>query len=260
VALQPSQAGEEKLLKIPVKKTRYLMLVGYILRIFPYLNVLGSILIVIGWAEIKRRVGGEKYLLGLLGSTLMLVTAVYAIVVESTSLLPGVTGIEATPTWSLEELKSSTIKMLSNLKKQLSSPAVYLTNAFMGLALIFEAFAVSQLATDTKRLVPRYLAVLFAITGIFYVVESAVQPLVASSLDSVIESVKSARDYTELARYITIDFIAALLPLLAVAFVVLVMVLVTYILFGYKYYKLREHVLRVATLTGTGEAGAAELI
>jgi len=260
VSLQPSQAGEEKLLKIPVKETRYLFLIGYILRIFPYLNIPGSILTAIGWARIKQKVGGEKYLLGLLGSTLLLVTVVYTIVVEATAILPGVSGMEVTPTGSLEEMKSNVIKMLNDLKKQLSNPAVYLTSAFTGLALVIEAFAISQLATDTKKLIPRYLAVMFAITGALYAVESAMQPLVAPSLDSVIEGVKSARDYTELARYVTIDFIVALLPLLAVAVVVFVMLLLTHILFGYKYYKLREHVLRVATLTGAEEAGAAELI
>jgi len=253
------QQAEEKLVKIPVRETRLLFLLGYILRIFPLLSIAGSALTFIGWLKLRIRTGSSAYLYGAAASLALLVVAAYTAAGSVYTALFGTIAVEVNPIAPLEDLRRQVVEAVSAVKGVLSSPSRYMVDAVTGAALLLEAVSINQLIRDTKRLIGKYFVALFIAIGVLFITASVLQPLTAPQLDGIAEKAERALSQQELAAAV-VELALALLPILAVYLIALVASLVTFILFGVKYWRLHAKLVRLEEMIRSGGAESLELV
>jgi hypothetical protein len=249
---------EEKLSSFPLKARTYLA-IGYVLRIFPIANIVGSALIPIGWFRINNWNRDNAYLLAVLGSILVLFSLVYGTFFAPAGLLYSVQLPQVTGTEPLDVLKNKTIYALNTLKPQLADPTTYLLPVIAGIGLLFEAVGVKKLSRDTKKYVPTYLAFLLLILAIIYFAEAPAYISTAQNIDQYVKAIESAKSVNEIYSYM----IGAVMNLVIVGLALFFVGLITYILLGWKIWKIAEYVRRLRVLSAAekpSKTGGEELL
>lgn len=251
-------------LKFPAKETRLFFTLGFILRILPYINVIGFLLTSIGWFKLGSRIRRRNYDLAFIASLIMLMITIYSVFVTLPSTITSISTPGPGETSSFIELKKQLLEAAETARNEMVDPAKYGINIVLGIALILEISGVKQLNRDTRKYIPGYLAILFLIMGILYVVEAILHPLLAPNIEKVIAMIDNAESLQDLYTA-TFSLVFAMLPIIVVGIIIFVLGIITYIVFAIKYWKLYDQILRIKTMitaekTTLKEHGEAELI
>ncbi|ADI32064.1 hypothetical protein [Staphylothermus hellenicus] len=246
---------EEKLLSFPLNSRKYLA-VGYFLRIIPIGNIVGSALIPIGWFKIKRWGRNIAYDLAIIGSIITLLIILYSSFIGGANLLPGTQGvpqIQIKGNETVSELKEKIVPYLRQTVDLMRSPSSYIPPIIMGLGIMLESIGVKRLSRDTNNAVPSYLFILMILLAVFTILSSPATLYSAQNLEKLIPQVESANTQEDIASILSTGLFSALIPILIVSGLTFIIGLITYILLGYKIWKIEEHVKRIKLLSETVE-------
>ncbi|RLG81383.1 MAG: hypothetical protein DRO13_01335 [Thermoprotei archaeon] len=234
--------SREKLLRIPVRKTRLFFLVGYILRALSITNIVGLVLTGIGWGILSRRPGGLGYVLATIACIAAFAMHLYSIFAESPISAVNIPAI--TENAALIDVKQAMLSVIDATQKTLLNPISSIIPVIGGLALLLETGGVVKLKKDTDGLIPGYFVVLFIVLGLLLVAQGAFYPFVAGNLDSVKQAVEQAKSIPEVQSAV-FSLMVALAPVVILSSIGFILGLATYILFGYKYWSLWKRVKRL---------------
>jgi len=251
--------SEEKILKIPVKETRLIMVIGYILRIITIVNIAGYLLTCIGWFKIYNRLKDSRYLIGFTATLLIVIIAITQLIYQSTTLAEVFTLQPSVGVGSREDLIEAVIK----IKNEMLNPLNYLPSLLIGLLIIVESISIRQLSIDTKGNIPKYLIILFIIHGVVHTLVSFMIIQTAHSLDGFIDRVRNAPLSVSIDELI-MDLYMYIIPLGLVSGLLFLTGIITYVITAVKYWNLYNVIARLTSMTGRGEVGeqysGAELI
>jgi len=240
--------SEERILKIPVKETRLIMVIGYILRIVSITSVVGYLLTSIGWFKIHSRLKDGKYLVGFTATLLITIIAVTQLVYQSTSLAEAFTLQPSIGIGSREDL----IEVVIRIKNEMLNPLNYLPSLIIGLLIIVESISIRQLSVDSKGNIPKYLTILFIILGVVYAIVSIAIVQTAYSLDGFIDRVRNAPIDVSL-NDLVMDLYMYIMPLSLVSGLLFLIGIITYVITAVKYWNLYNIIVRLSTMTERGE-------
>uniref|UniRef100_A0A7C4D8C4 Uncharacterized protein n=1 Tax=Staphylothermus marinus TaxID=2280 RepID=A0A7C4D8C4_STAMA len=250
-------ATELRISEEDVRATRVFFTIGYILRIFPFINIFGFVLTFISWLKLSIRLANKFYKIALIGAVILLISIAYSLFVSTTIAMstfeilpPG----EITFDQYKELLRNTTIIT----KNEMENPGVYITELAIGLGLILESLGIRQLYRDTRRFIPIYLTILFIALGIIHFILFALHPLTAPGLDNVIKTVDRAESLVDLKNAYT-ELLIVLLPLTITGVINFFITLITYILTGYKYWKLYGELVKLRIATTGIESSIASI-
>lgn len=246
---------EEKLLSFPSNSRKYLA-IGYFLRIIPIGNIVGSALIPIGWFKIKNWGKNTAYDLAFIGSIITLIILIYSSFISGANLLPGtqsVPQIQITGQETVSELKEKIIPYLQQLVDLMRNPSSYIPPLIMGLGIMLESFGVRKLSRDTSNVVSKYLFILMILLAFLTMLSSPATLYSAQNLEKLIPQVESAETLDDITSILSIGLLSALIPVLIVSGLTFIIGLITYIMLGYKIWKIEEHVKRIKLLSEVEE-------
>jgi hypothetical protein len=248
--VQNIASSDEEFLNFPARETRVYMTIGYILRAIPYINFIGALLTAIGWFKLGGRTGKRNYYIAFVASIILFAMTLYSLVVSAPSFYTAFN----TPSTQMPfaEIKRQLLEAARSARREMSDPLIYGSDIIMGISILVEVAGVRQLVRDTRRIVPGYLSILFIILGILYVVEGFMYPLLVPGVDNAILLISSAESYRDIVNALY-SLVLALLPLLLIAITIFIVGLLTYILFGYKYWKIYDRIARIKALLSARE-------
>lgn len=242
---------EEKLLSFPLNSRKFLT-IGYILRIIPVANIVGSALIPIGWYKIGKWGRNAAYNLALIGSIVVLIMLVYSSFFGGAGIFPGSQNFsqpQMTGTEPISEIKDKLVAFARETSKLLKSPEQYVPPIIVGLGIILESLGVKRLSKDTDKTVPGYLFILMLVVAVLAVLEAPASIISAQNLEKLIPQIQSAETMDELTSILTIGLITAMAPIIITGLLLFIIGLITYIMLGYKIWKIEEHVKRIKLLS-----------
>ncbi len=249
----------EKLSSFPLSSHKFLA-IGYILRIIPILNIVGSALIPIGWFKIYKWGKSKGYLLALIGSALFLVMLVYSSFASFTTTQSITPSVTVHGTEDLESLKNVMISAIDISIKSFSNQLVHSSYVFEGISLILESIGILYLSKDTNGYFPKYLAVLFLILGILMIVNVPAMIISIKGLEELKTEIQSAESTDEIFKLMTTNYMSAMAPVMSVAFSSFIVGLITYIIAGYKFWKIRDEIYKLKIVETTQSEFSAETL
>ncbi len=249
----------EKLSSFPLSSRNFLA-IGYILRIIPILNIVGSALIPIGWFKIYKWGKSKGYILALIGSALFFIMLVYSSFASFTttqSITPPTIG---PGTGDLEATKKVMISAIDVTIKSFSNQLIHLSYVLEGIGLILESMGILYLSKDTNGYFPKYLVVLFIILGILLIVNVPAMVLSIKGLEELKTAIQNANSTDEVFKLMTTRYMSAMAPVMAIGFSSFIVGLITYIIVGYKFWKIRDEIYKLKIAETTQQEYSAETL
>ncbi len=249
----------EKLSSFPLNSRNFLA-IGYILRIIPILNIVGSALIPIGWFKIYMWGKSKGYLLALIGSALFFVMLVYSSFASFTTTQSITPPVTAPGTEDLESLKNVMTSAIDITIKSFSNQLIHLSYVLEGIGLILESMGILYLSNDTNGYFPKYLVALFLILGILMIVNVPAMIISIRGLEELKTEIQNAKSPDEIFKLMTTNYMSAMAPVMAVAFSSFMVGLITYVIAGYKFWKIRDEIYKLKIVETTQSEISAETL
>lgn len=231
--------------------TRKLFLAGYILRIIPVVNIVGTVVTAIAWYKASEWRKHTNYIIAMIGSLTVLVSLLLGIYYGLNTAL-AYQGMRITSDMTLEQLKSELLKSIDAMQASLTSINALVVPVIAGIGLLLEAPGFYRISRDTENNIPSYITYLAVFIAVIYIVSGPISYVSASRLESLREFIVSAKTKEDLLLGYTSRLMTAMVPSMAIGILEFILVLVTYILIAYKFYKLSEAVLAQKIVEETG--------
>ncbi len=240
---------EEDILKFPAKETRVFFTLGYILRIIPFVNIVGFLLTSIGWSKLSSKLGSKNYSIAFIASLIMLIVTAYATLISAPTLFSAFSATTINQSATLTDVKTQMLEMVQQTRREMLDPMKYGVNLVLGIALFIEIIGLRQLVRDTRKVFPGYIAILFILLGALMVIEALLHPLLAGGLEEVEVRIMNAQSLADI-NAVLFYMIAVLAPLIIVGILVFVFEIIAYVLSAYKYWKIYDFIKRVKIILG----------
>lgn len=231
--------------------TRKLFLAGYILRIIPVLNTVGAVVTTIAWYKANEWRKHTYYVVAMLGSLMVFASLLLGVYhgLGSTIVYQEK---QTTSDMTLEQLKSEFLRSIDAMQASLTSLNRVIVSVIGGIGLLLEALGFYRISRDTENNIPSYIAYLAVFIAVTHIVSGPISYVSASRLESLREFVVNARTKEELLLEYMLRLVTAIAPSMITGVLESILVLVTYILVAYKFYKLSEAILAQKIVEETG--------
>jgi len=179
--------------------TRKLFLAGYILRIIPVVNIVGTVVTAIAWYKASEWRKHTNYIIAMIGSLTVLVSLLLGIYYGLNTAL-AYQGMQITSDMTLEQLKSELLKSIDAMQASLTSINALVVPVIAGIGLLLEAPGFYRISRDTENNIPSYITYLAVFIAVIYIVSGPISYVSASRLESLREFIVSAKTKEDLQQ------------------------------------------------------------
>ncbi len=237
-----------------------LFVIGYVLRIIPYVDIIGGVLTFIGWLKLDREWFRHTYLrVASLGSLLFVLARII-------DLINGGLGL-ATPqirvgsNISIGQLVQQLLAIIDTLIAQLTNPLAIAAPIILGTAIFMEIMGFTAIKRKTGSAVPGYIIILLILLGITAYMGVPAKIASAHGLQEYKRYLAGLRETgatPDLQVKILMKLVSAIMPLIAQSLVLFVLNVAVYALIAYKFHKFEEYRRESKILAGTSREEKGE--
>ncbi len=216
-----------------------LFLIGYILRMIPYIQIVGAAITAVSWGMLKKKwINDPRLVLPIIGSILVLSGHILGVLVGTTTM-QGVS-ISTNPASTTEAI-DSLIQVVDVMIDQLSNIYSMLSPLTIGIGIMLEAAGLYFLREHVGQHMPVYIILGLVILAIIYVVTPIAYIQTIHGLEEykkILLDVKENPDkYSsgQLQEIILVKMLSAMMPLVIIGLVSLVASIVAYLLVALRF-------------------------
>lgn len=239
-----------------------LFIIGYILRIIPYIQIIGAGLTAVSWGMLNRKwINDQRLILPIMGSILVLTGHTMGVLVGTTAM-EGI-GVSSEPASTAEAI-DALIQVVDVMINQLSSIYSMLSPILVGIGIVLEASGLYFLRRHIKEYMPVYVVLGLIVLSITYLATPIAYMQTVQGLEEYKKILLDIKENTgkstgtQLHEIILVKMISAIMPLIIIAITSLVVSIIAYILVALRFHsfqKLRKEaiILEEGTIRGEKE-------